>query len=278
MSRMSGLSGLGTVDKCALAQQFSAAAERYDEWATAQAEIARRLMRQLPREFAPALMVELGCGTGLLSAQLLGRYPAARLVGIDLADGMVEHCCRSFQAACGVPSPRARFVTGDVEDRAMLVPGAGLIASSCVAQWFADLPATLAMWAQALAPGGLMAFACLVEGSFCELESAYYEAAGRGFRGLCLPAPEALPALFHGCGLRTVTCAQDAVMARYASARAALRSFQEIGADFQGQPGREALGPAALRRLLAAYDRQSDAQGMVTVTHRVQYVIAERSR
>ena len=286
---MSGMSGIDTVDKNALAQQFSAAAERYDEWATAQAEIAARLMRQLPPEIAPLLIVDLGCGTGLLSARLLERYPGASLIGIDLADGMVKHCRNNFQtmgvAALGLKGlkssfaePRARFIIGDVEDRAMLVPQAELVVSSCVAQWFADLPATLGMWAQALAPGGTMAFACLLEGSFCELEQAYYEALQRSFHGLCLPTAEALPRLFRDCGLRLTVCVEDTVRASYVSSRAALRSFQQIGAVLQGQPSHLALGPAALRRLMEIYDRQADAEGMVSVTYRVQYIIAERSR
>ncbi len=285
---MSGMSGTIAVDKNALAQQFSAAAESYDVWAKAQAEIAARLMQHIPAELSPALMVDLGCGTGLLSAHLLDRYPAASLVGIDLASGMVNHCCNSFQAetfhaettgagASGRKS-RARFVLGDVEDRASLVPHAELVASSCVAQWFADLPATVCMWAKALAPGGAMAFACLLEGSFCELEEAYYEALERSFRGLSLPSPEALPRLFRACGLRPMACVEDGVKARYAGARMALRSFQQIGAVFQGQPDHPALGPAALRRLIESYDRRADAEGMVSVTYRVQYIVAERSR
>ena len=234
------MSEVDTVDKCALAQQFSGAAHRYDVWATAQAEIAARLMPQIPAEFVPSLMVDLGCGTGLLSAQLLNRYPAASLVGIDLASGMVEHCRRHLGT-----NPQARFVTGDVEDHGMLVPQANLIASSCVAQWFTGLPATLRMWAQALAPGGLMAFACLLQGSFCELEAAYFEARQCSFRGLRLPTPETMPRLFRASGLDPFVCTEDCVTAHYASSRAALRSFQQIGAVFQGQPGHQSLGPAA---------------------------------
>lgn len=267
------MNGFGAVDKGALAEQFSGAANRYEVWATAQAEIATRLMQRIPQPFAPSLMIDLGCGTGLLSAQLLHRYPAASLRGIDLAPGMVEHCRRHL----GV-EPRACFVTGDVEEGGALLPGAGLIASSCVAQWFTDLPATVRMWAQTLVPGGLMAFACLLRGSFCELESAYYEALQCSFHGLVLPSPETIPALFRASDLKPLVCAEDCVIAYYGSSRQALRSFQQIGAVFHGQPGYQSLGPAALRRLIAFYDRHADLQGRVPVTHRVQYVIAERTR
>jgi len=286
-----GMRGIETVDKGALAEQFSAAAGHYEQWATAQAEIAARLVRHIPAHAAPALIVDLGCGTGLLSAHLLRCYPGASLIGIDLAEGMVEHCRRNFNteasaafgadsqtAAIAPTSQNVQFVCGDVEDRAMLVPDAGLIASSCVAQWFSDSPATLRMWSHVLAPGGMVAFACLLQGSFRELEEAYYDAVQCSFQGLSLPDAECLPRLFAGCGLRVSACVEDSVSARYSSSRAALRSFQEIGADFHGQPGHSSLGPAALRRLLAAYDRFAGEQGMVPVTYRVQYVVAERGR
>lgn len=291
------MSAPNVVNKYALAQQFSGAAHRYDVWATAQAEIAVKLTQQIPAEFVASRIVDLGCGTGLLSSQLLKRYPAASLVGIDLATGMVEHCRRHVvqnhveqdlavrNPAAQNPAaqnlatnPQARFIVGDVEDRRMLVPQINLIASSCVAQWFTDLPATLRMWAQSLAPGGLMAFACLLQGSFCELETAYYEALQCRFHGLRLPTPDTIPSLFSAVGLHPIVCTEDRVTARYASSRAALRSFQQIGAVFQGQPGHQLLGPAALRRLISFYDRHVDGLGQAPVTHRVQYVIAERTR
>ncbi len=229
-------------------------------------------MQQIPAKFVPSLMIDLGCGTGLLSAQLLKRYPAASLVGIDLANGMVEHCRQHLGT-----NPQARFVTGDVEDRGMLVPKANLIASSCVVQWFTDLSATVRIWAQSLVPGSLVAFACLLQGSFCELETAYSEALQCSFRGLRLPDPETIPDLFRASGLNPIVCREDCVIAHYDSSRAALRSFQQIGAVFQGQPGHKSLGPAAVRQLISFYDRHINVEGMAPVTHRVQYVIAERT-
>ncbi len=267
------MSRAGAVDKCALAEQFSGAAHRYDVWATAQAEIAAGLVPRIPAEFAPSCIIDLGCGTGLLSARLLQRYPDASLVGIDLAPGMVKYCRQHFGT-----NPRARFVTGDVEDSGMMIPQANLIASSCVAQWFADLPATIEMWAQSLVPGGLMAFACLLQGSFCELDAAYYGALQCSFHGLRLPNPETMPLLFRASGLNPIACTEDDVIAHYRSSRAALRSFQQIGAVFQGQPGHKSLGPTALRRLISFYDRHIDARGLAPVTHRVQYIIGERTR
>lgn len=263
------------VEKSAVARNFSSAAEHYDVWATAQAEIASDLAFRLSRleRPEPALMVDLGCGTGLLSALLLERCPNASLVGLDMAEGMVE-TCRSRWGGLG----RARFVVGDAEDPTRLVPGADLVACSCAAQWFGDPVGTLGMWGRALAPGGILACAFLIQGSFGELESAYRQALQANFQGLRLWSAETARDIGRVAGLTVLHCQEKSVLASYDSARAALRSYKRIGAVLQGQPGRRPLGPAQMRRLLACYEQQADGSGRVTVTHRVQYLIAEKLR
>jgi malonyl-CoA O-methyltransferase len=89
---------------------------------------------------------------------------------------------------------------------------------------------------------------------------------------------ETAPGLAAAAGLRVLRCDEASVVANYDSAHAALRSFRQIGAVFQGQPGHRPLGPGQARRLLAAYARLAEAPGRVPVTHRVQYLIAEKPR
>jgi len=263
------------VNKKAIAQNFSGAARRYDAWATAQAGIAAALARRIPAAFHPLKIVDLGCGTGLLIALLRERYAAAELVGIDIAKGMVDQCRQRWPEKT---ASRVRFVTGDVENANLLVPAADLITCSCSAQWFVNLPGTLAMWSGALAPGGKLALACLLEGSFCELEAAHREALQSRFPGLRLPPAEVIPGLLKDNGLPLMVCEEERVSATYPSSRDALRSFQQMGSVFQGQPSYKPLGAAQARRLLASYDRRADSQGRVSVTHRVQYLIAERKQ
>jgi len=50
---------------------------------------------------APAAILDVGCGTGRLLRALQARFPAARLEGVDAADGMVAEARR----AAGTDSP-----------------------------------------------------------------------------------------------------------------------------------------------------------------------------
>jgi malonyl-CoA O-methyltransferase len=207
----------------------------------------------------------------MLSARLLSLYPDSELVGIDLAEGMLARCRARWEG-----DRRVRFVLGDAEDPEMRVPAAGLVASSCALQWFADLPATVAMWAGTLVPGGVMALAALVEGSFAELDSAHAEALGARLPGLDFPSPMRLVAIARDAGLTVRAAEAETREVRHGDAREALRAFRKIGAALSGQPGRAPLPPAAMRRLLAACDRRCDGLGRMPMTYRALHLVAEK--
>ena len=255
-------------DKGAVARNFSAAACAYDGAAAAQAEIADGLLRCLPPAFAPRRIVDLGCGTGRLAARLLRRWPGAKLLGVDLADGMIDACRRRFTG-----DPRARFIVADAEDPVACAGPVDLVTTSCAVQWFADPEGTLRRWGRVLAPGGVIAAALLVHGSYPEMAAAHRAAFGTPFHGLAFPSEDDAVALFGRAGL-SLDCAEpSAVAVAYPSARDALASFRGIGAVLRGQPGRRPLGAGGTRRLIAAYEALCGPQGAL-VTHRVLSVVA----
>lgn len=256
------------LDKAAVSRNFSAAAGVYDGAAAAQDEIAEGLVGRLPPRFSPARVVELGCGTGLLAARLLRRFPCTSLRGLDIAPGMVETCRQRFAA-----ERRARFEVADAEDPHSCAGPVDLVVASCSVQWFADPEGTLRRWGRTLAPGGLVSAALLVGGSYAELDAAHRTAVGGPFPGLAYPAEDDVVELLARAGLTAVSLEAGRVVVPYRSAREALRSFRSIGAVLCGQPGRDALGAGELRRLLAAYEWRCGADG-ARVTHRVVWAVA----
>ncbi|MDL4772358.1 trans-aconitate 2-methyltransferase [Actinomadura xylanilytica] len=99
----------------------------------------------------PALVVDLGCGSGELTASLAERWPDAVVTGLDASPDMIEaargHALRG----------RLEFRTGDVADWRADRP-ADLIVSNAVLQWVPGHTALLPRWTRALAPGGRLAF------------------------------------------------------------------------------------------------------------------------
>jgi trans-aconitate 2-methyltransferase len=101
---------------------------------------------------APAVVADLGCGPGTLTAALARRWPRAEVRGIDSSAEMVE-------AARALPDagPRLSFALGDVRD---WKPDGrvDVIVSSAVLQWVPDHLDVVARWAGFLPAGGWLAF------------------------------------------------------------------------------------------------------------------------
>ena len=94
-------------------------------------------------------VVDLGCGTGSLTAQLLSLLGASEVVGLDNSPTMLTSAASHASAA-------VRFEETDIE--AFHEPGAwDVVFSNAAMHWLPDHPAVLARWAGSLRPGGQIA-------------------------------------------------------------------------------------------------------------------------
>lgn len=97
---------------------------------------------------APREIVDLGCGTGSVTALLRARWPAARIVGVDSSPPMLE---------------RARATLPDVEwmqaDLAAWAPAAAvdLLVSNAALHWLDDHATLFPRLLSYLRPGGVLA-------------------------------------------------------------------------------------------------------------------------
>jgi trans-aconitate 2-methyltransferase len=95
-------------------------------------------------------VLDLGCGTGELTAGLTGRWPDARIVGVDSSSEMLA------AAAARAQGDRLRFVAGDVRSYVPDEPP-DVIVSNAVLHWVPDHGPLLARLVAMLAPGGTLA-------------------------------------------------------------------------------------------------------------------------
>lgn len=215
---------------------FSAAAATYDGAARAQEIAAGLLMDRLGHLASPLRVLELGCGTGLLTRRLAAVLPSGSdLLATDLSPAMVE----TAQAA--LPGPR--FAVMDAEAPDVAGPF-DLIVSSLAAQWFAEPKGTLNRLAGLLVPGGRLLIATLGARTFRQWRDAH-SALGLDSGVPDYPEPEAIAALLPGSRAERVEVTLD-----YADGRAFLRSLAAVGAQTP-RPGHRPLPPGTLRRILA---------------------------
>ncbi len=98
----------------------------------------------------PSIVVDLGCGTGELTATMADRWPGATIEGVDSDDNMLA-------GAAVNSSARVWFSKGDVSTWEPKAP-VDVIVSNATLQWIPGHLKLMSRFVDALTPGGWLAF------------------------------------------------------------------------------------------------------------------------
>ena len=96
--------------------------------------------------------LEVGCGTGALSAAILDRCKPKSLISIDPSDGFLN------KARANVPDPRVVFEVGDAQALALESASRDVVVSALVLNFVPDREKALAEMKRVVRAGGTVAF------------------------------------------------------------------------------------------------------------------------
>jgi malonyl-CoA O-methyltransferase len=251
--------------------RFSLAARTYDRWCVVQASVARSLMAYLEGVPPPERILEIGCGTGILTELLCARFPEARVTAIDRSPGMIERA-RGTRALEG----RVTWHVADVLD---LGHGAyPLVASSSALHWVTPLDRAFAKVRGFLERGGYFVGALMLRETLAELHAARERVAPAKAVRARLPAESEVVRAIAAAGLTLEAHRTEVLRTHHESAWALLRSLHEAGVtggDVSSAGARLTRGELAA--LAADYDRNYGAAGGVVASHEVLYARAVKA-
>ena len=257
-----GLAGIGAdmngrARNAAIGARFGRAAARYEAHARPSAHAARRLAEDIARLDLPPRprILEIGCGTGLLTRELARRLGPADWMLTDISPAMLE-IARLGPAPQGsvatrrwtenIPTPARRLRPH------LLQPGGAVVRRP---------ERGLGRLAALLAPGGHLAIATLAEDTFAEWRAAHARA-GLDAGTPAYPAPGAIrPAMGNLAG----AVRAERLVQQHRDGLHFLQDLKGIGAT-AAAPGHQPLGAAALRRVLATFNEQG-----ASVTYHLAY-------
>lgn len=130
----------------------------YDGTAETYDEIVTSATRGLDRQWKEALLsqldnprrvLDLACGTGMLTFMIRDRYPGAQVVGVDVS---AAHLDVAIGRACLRRDEGVRFLLGSAED--VNPVGHFDVIASCYLSKYAELPRLIARLGRLLEPGG----------------------------------------------------------------------------------------------------------------------------
>lgn len=264
------------VDKHLVELHFSGSAGNYHDATPVQAAMAGELAQMLAARQPPAKVrriLELGCGTGHLTAKLCRSHPAADICAVDISPAMLDELRRRLG-----DNPRLRLLADDAEvlpDRLGREPGFDLIAASAAVHWFDDPPATVRRLLRLLRPGGMLAFATFGPDTFCELRQAFCAAE----EALSLPPGEHLLPLAGADDWRqaladagAVDLVEERQQRHYASVPTLLRQIKTAGSSMASPRQRPFVGKKLYARMQREYRQRhgcGDNGGILATYHMI---------
>jgi len=126
-------------DKALIQQRFLSAASTYDAHAKVQKVMAHEMVQLAGRHLNPkqANMFEIGCGTGVLTQQILKKFYPQRYICNDLVEEIEPQI-----AAVVAQNKVSEFTfTGGDAEQINFSPGQNVIWSGATLQWIKNLPA-----------------------------------------------------------------------------------------------------------------------------------------
>ena len=261
------------LDRPGIRTSFDRASATYEAAAVLQARVADELVSRLePFNFAPKVVLDLGAGTGRMTAELKRRYRRSLVIALDLAPGMLHEArrhqqwLRRFERVCG-DAMRLPFADASVD----------VVISSLMLQWCDPPDAAFAEVRRVLKPDGFVAFTTLGPDTLVELRTAWAEADGDtgGYNHVnhFTDMHDVGDALMRA-GLSEPVLDVDRIQLTYPDALSLMRDLKAIGAHnvTAGRP-RGLLGRARLQRMQQAYEAYR-RNGKLPATYEVVYAVA----
>jgi len=271
------------IDKRILQRHFSRNAASYDTYARVQKKMAAELLNISAFDFADdqadLAILEIGCGTGHLTRQLLSSFPNAAITAVDIAPGMIEF------ARERVKNGQVEFSCLDIEE-AVLEKKYDIIISNTTFQWFNNLEGTIEKLGQMLKNNGAIAFSTFGHLTFNELHHSYEIARNKlGIAGEQLPSQNFFQLeeilkicrdrLEGACSGRYDFRKNESLEQEYFnSVREFLDSVKKIGANNSNLNRRSNI--ALTKEMMKVYEEIFKEGGLIKATYHCIFVVAKK--
>lgn len=253
------------LDRRLVRTAFDRAAHGYDAAAVLQHEVGARLLERLElTTLTPSRVLDMGCGTGRATRELMRHYPDAQVIAADFAAGMLREVRRRFWFR------RPGIVCADAAGLPFAEAGFELVFCNLMLQWCEDLDACLSELRRVTATRGLVLFSTLGPDTLKELRGAWREVDGATHVNGFVDMHDVGDALIRAGFVEPVMDVEHITLT-YPDVFGLMRDLKRIGAhNVTGGRVRNLTGRERLRRLAAAYEPMRH-EGRLPATYEVVY-------
>ncbi|MDP1771600.1 MAG: malonyl-ACP O-methyltransferase BioC [Methylobacter sp.] len=263
------------LDKAKIKQSFAAASVTYDGVAALQRTVGNALLNTINAESLTGTLLDLGCGTGFLTANLVGSWgngtqsvPYMNAIALDIALPMVQ-----VTRAKLVDAPNVNYVCADAEQ----LPLAGQIVdgvfSNLALQWCVNLEGVFTDIKRVMKPDGRLVFSTFGPQTLQELKSAWADVDDfnhvNDFYG-----EQQLRHFLQLAGYTEIAIETKIYLSSYDSVLALMKELKHIGAhNVIAGRNKSITSKSQMQRMIAAYEQHRTGD-LIPATFEVMMITA----
>lgn len=263
------MSAVLSIDKNKVRQSFSSAACSYDELATLQRKVGLKLIQQLSIENACQQVIDIGCGTGFLTQQLLEREFSKQILAVDISLAMVEYTRVKLDE-----NTMVKYICADAERLPFIKHSVDMIISNLALQWCQNLTGVFKGFNQALKQRGQLHFATFGPKTLQELKQAWATVDEYTHVNEFYSADELDGFLDHS-GFKNIKIKTQCYQSSYPTVLALMQELKGIGAhNVLSRRNRKTTTKTQMQAMISAYENNRAVSG-IPATYEILYVSAK---
>ena len=255
------------ISKENIAASFSKVAANYENDAFLQQEVANRLLERLELMTSnPATILDAGCGTGYCTRALKGRFPKAKLFGVDLAEGMIEQAKKTQKLF-----KHNDYQVGDIEELPFKSNTFDLVFSNLAILWMDNPEIALQELNRVLTPKGLIIFSTMGPDTLIELRQSWQQI-DKNIHVNHFIDMHLIGDAVHKSGFENTVIDRDVITLTYKTMKGLMGELKSVGAHNMNQDrSKGLLGRGRFKKLEDAYEEFRRDDGGLPVTCEVVY-------
>lgn len=255
------------ISKQQVAKSFSRSASQFEKHAFFHKEIAERLLERLElMNSKPKAILDAGCGTGVCTRALKNKFPKSNIVGIDIAEGMIEEALKKQSFF-----KKNEYQVADIESLPFSSGSFELVFSNLALLWLENPEVGLAELNRVLKPGGLLIFSTLGPGSLIELRESW-QRIDSNIHINHFADMQVMGDAVHKSGFENTVIDRDLLTLKYKTLTGMMRDIKLSGAhNMHESRSKGLLGRSAFEKLVKYYEGERLDDGGLPATFEVVY-------
>ncbi|RAL26431.1 malonyl-ACP O-methyltransferase BioC [Thermoflavimicrobium daqui] len=263
--------------KTRIVKQFNRAVHTYDQYADVQKQMAGRLISILPLLKKDLRILEVGCGTGILTRLLAKQFPHATILAIDLAEEMIKKAQMGWAS-----SSHIRFQVADGEGNDWVQEGPfDLIISNATIQWFSKPQVAFKNFRRALKMGGWFLASTFGPKTFQELTALFCDLEQKlqippSQHQLSMPDRTTWEARLQKEKFIEVKTKEELYQLEYPDCYTFLKAVKAVGASYSENTLSFSQTRKLLQCVMENYNQKYKTNQGVYTTYQVYYLIGRK--